>query len=54
MSEPHVRVAVVCEDDAHFEMVQILVDRDMTTAIALDVPLVVDIGVGDNWLACKS
>jgi DNA polymerase-1 len=31
-----------------------LVDRDMTTAIALDVPLVVDIGVGDNWLACKS
>ncbi len=36
------------------ERLQILVDRDMTTAIALDVPLVVDIGVGDNWLACKS
>ena len=31
-----------------------LVDFDMTTAIALDVPLVVDIGVGDNWLDCKS
>jgi DNA polymerase-1 len=31
-----------------------LVDREMTTAIALDVPLVVDIGVGDNWLDSKS
>jgi DNA polymerase-1 len=30
-----------------------LVDRAMTTAVVLDVPLVVDIGVGDNWLDCK-
>jgi DNA polymerase-1 len=31
-----------------------LVEREMTTAIALDVPLVVDVGVGDNWLDCKT
>ena len=30
-----------------------LVEREMTTAIALDVPLVVDIGVGANWLEAK-
>jgi len=31
-----------------------LVEREMTTAIALDVPLVVDIGTGKNWLEAKS
>jgi len=31
-----------------------LVDAKMTTAVTLDVPLVVDIGVGNNWLDCKS
>ena len=31
-----------------------LVEREMTTAVVLDVPLVVDIGVGDNWLDCKA
>jgi DNA polymerase-1 len=31
-----------------------LVEREMTTAVELDVPLVVDIGVGDNWLDCKA
>ena len=36
------------------ETLRALVDRDMTTAIMLDVPLVVDIGVGDNWLDSKS
>ncbi len=30
-----------------------LVEREMTTAIALDVPLVVDIGTGHNWLEAK-
>jgi len=33
---------------------RVLVNREMTTAIELDVPLVVDIGVGDNWLDSKS
>ena len=28
-----------------------LVDEKMKTAITLDVPLAVEIGVGDNWLA---
>ncbi len=36
------------------EALRALVDREMTTAIALDVPLVVDIGVGDNWLDSKA
>ncbi len=31
-----------------------LVEREMTTAIALDVPLVVDIGTGVNWLEAKA
>jgi DNA polymerase-1 len=31
-----------------------LVEREMTTAIALDVPLVVDIGTGHNWLEAKA
>ena len=31
-----------------------LVEHEMTTAIALDVPLVVDIGTGRNWLDAKA
>ncbi len=31
-----------------------LVEREMTTAVALDVPLVVDIGTGPNWLEAKA
>ena len=31
-----------------------LVEREMTTAVALDVPLVVDIGTGANWLDAKA
>ena len=31
-----------------------LVQQEMTTAIALDVPLVVDIGTGVNWLEAKA
>ncbi len=30
-----------------------LVDREMTSAVALAVPLVVDIGSGENWLTAK-
>jgi len=36
------------------ETLRALVDREMTTVITLDVPLVVDIGIGDNWLESKS
>lgn len=31
-----------------------LVEREMTTAVALNVPLVVDIGTGANWLEAKA
>lgn len=37
-----------------FDALRDLVNREMTTAVSLDVPLVVDIGVGDNWLDCKA
>ncbi len=33
--------------------VRALVEHEMTTAIALDVPLVVDVGTGQNWLEAK-
>jgi DNA polymerase-1 len=36
------------------EALRALVERKMTTAVELDVPLVVDIGIGDNWLDCKA
>jgi len=29
------------------------VNHEMTTAVHLDVPLVVDIGTGPNWLETK-
>ncbi len=36
------------------EHLRTLVEREMTTAIVLDVPLVVDIGSGENWLEAKA
>ena len=35
------------------ETLRALVDHEMTTAVQLDVPLVVDIGTGPNWLETK-
>jgi len=35
------------------EMLRTLVQHEMTTAVKLDVPLVVDIGTGPNWLETK-
>ena len=36
------------------EALLMLVQREMTTAITLEVPLVVDIGTGVNWLEAKA
>lgn len=36
------------------ETLRELVEREMTTAIVLDVPLVVDVGTGVNWLEAKA
>ena len=36
------------------ERLRELVEQEMTTAIALDVPLVVDVGTGVNWLEAKA
>ncbi len=36
------------------EQLQDLVRHEMTTAISLDVPLVVDVGLGSNWLQAKA
>jgi DNA polymerase I len=35
------------------EALRRLVNREMTTAAQLDVPLVVDMGTGANWLVAK-
>ena len=40
--------------EQELEALQTLVDRKMTTAVRLDVPLVVDVGIGNNWLDCKA
>jgi DNA polymerase-1 len=46
---------LVFEFPAHEEgALRELVEREMTTAISLDVPLVVDIGTGVNWLEAKA
>jgi DNA polymerase-1 len=39
---------------AEEERLRRIVEHEMTTAVALDVPLVVDIGVGRNWLEAKA
>jgi DNA polymerase-1 len=39
---------------AEIEQLQELVTHAMTTAVPLRVPLVVDLGVGENWLEAKS
>ena len=45
---------LVFEFPAHEEVpLRDLVNREMTTAVALAVPLVVDIGTGANWLVAK-
>jgi DNA polymerase-1 len=36
------------------DRMQELITREMEHAAALSVPLVVDIGVGDNWLDAKA
>ena len=35
------------------ETLRELVEHEMTTAVKLDVPLVVDVGIGANWLEAK-
>jgi DNA polymerase-1 len=39
--------------DAELDEVRTLVKHEMEHAAELSVPLVVDLGVGDNWLATK-
>ena len=39
---------------AEVEAVSVLVKRHMEGAASLKVPLVVDVGVGDNWLDAKN
>jgi DNA polymerase-1 len=55
------RMLLQVHDELVFEMppdeadaLRALVEREMTTAVKLRVPLVVDMGVGDNWLAAKA
>ncbi len=48
----HDELVFECPPD-ELETLRALVDHEMTTAVQLDVPLVVDIGTGPNWLETK-
>lgn len=49
----HDELVFECPPEA-CERLEALVRREMTTAVALEVPLVVDIGTGRNWLEAKA
>jgi DNA polymerase-1 len=48
----HDELVFECPPD-ELEAMKSLVIHEMTTAVTLDVPLVVDVGVGPNWLETK-
>jgi DNA polymerase-1 len=48
----HDELVFECPPDELTEL-QVLAVREMTTAVKLDVPLVVDVGTGVNWLETK-
>jgi len=39
--------------DAEVGKVTEILKREMESAVSLDVPLVADVGVGDNWMDAK-
>jgi len=39
--------------ELHVEQYVTIIEKTMTSAISLDVPLMVDVGWGRNWLECK-
>jgi len=52
LMQVHDELLVECPEK-EVEEVAALLKREMETAVSLDVPLVADVGVGDNWMDAK-
>jgi DNA polymerase-1 len=52
LMQVHDELLVECPESETERVVAIL-RREMESAVQLDVPLIADIGVGDNWMDAK-
>jgi len=52
LMQVHDELLVEAPEQEVVSVIEIL-KREMETAVSLDVPLVVDVGIGNNWMDAK-